>query len=540
MVRPAINTGAMNLDGERNRKDLVDERRLAPMTDANNNKNTPEQIVIGVDGGTTAVKAVAFDLQGHVHAVQHRSVPVVYGSSGQAEQDMDAIWLAVAACLKDVHDALPSAKIVGIGLTGQGDGAWLVDENGHPVRMAATWLDGRASTRVDEWVSDGRADRVLKTTGTAVFSGLFPVLYDELKSEDPEVVERARTQLYCKDWLRFKLTGERITDYTEASRTYLDVESVDGYSIDLIASLQQNGVERLLPPIRRADALGGLLSHEASILTGIPEGTPVGVGMIDVAVTGMGLGAIENGQSWLILGTTGFVGTLLPSIKERHTNKSMVVATGYGQQVLEFLAPMTGSPNLDWIKRMLGFTDLSWNTLECEARTVAPGAGGVIYLPYASPGGERAPFLDSDASASWMGLSLTTPTAQLLRAVYEGIAFSLIECVNLLDISSYLIVSGGGFRSDLLCQIIADATGKTVLRQDAPEAGARGAAVLALVSCGVAPNVQKASQMLETGIERFEPEPQNYAVYKKTHEVYVAARKAIQPVWPAMRNLRHQ
>lgn len=498
-----------------------------------------EKIVIGVDGGTTAVKAVAFDLSGGIRATHHESIPVNYGKRGEAEQDMEAIWQGVAACLREVRAQCPEDEVVAIGLTGQGDGAWLVDEAGVPTRPAATWLDGRAANRVNEWVSSGKAAKVLETSGTTVFGGLFPVLYEEFKETDPGMVARSATHLYCKDWLRYRLTGERLTDYTEASRTFLNVSTME-YSQDMAETLGMPEALRLLPPIVPSDGPGGVVTEEAAAETGIPAGTPVGVGMIDIAVTGPGLSAVNDGEGWLILGTTGFVGALLPNAAARRSQVSMVLATGRGTQVLEFLVPMTGTPNLDWIRQVLGFGDRSWDDIEVEARTALPGSGGVVYLPYASPGGERAPFLDTAASASWMGMSLTTPTSQVLRSVYEGVAFSLIECIDTLEMKGDLVVSGGGFRSTLLCEILADATGQRVIRQEAPEAGARGAAVLALVSAGAAADVASAADMLKTGMEEYLPNPDNYEIYRRTHEVYVAARKAIQPVWPKMRSLRHE
>ena len=498
-----------------------------------------KKIVIGVDGGTTAVKAVAFDLSGGIRATHHESIPVNYGKHGEAEQDMEAIWQGVAACLREVRAQCPDDDVVAIGLTGQGDGAWLVDEAGVPTRPAATWLDGRAAERVNEWVSGGKADKVLETSGTTVFGGLFPVLYEEFRESDPDVIARSATHLYCKDWLRFRLTGERLTDYTEASRTFLNVSTME-YSRDMAETLGMPDALRLLPPIVPSDGPGGVVTEKAAAETGIPAGTPVGVGMIDIAVTGPGLSAVNDGEGWLILGTTGFVGALLPNAAARRSQVSMVLATGRGTQVLEFLVPMTGTPNLDWIRHVLGFGDRTWDDIEVEARTAPPGSGGVVYLPYASPGGERAPFLDTAASASWMGMSLTTPTSQVLRSVYEGVAFSLIECIDTLEMTGDLVVSGGGFRSKLLCEILADATGQRVIRQEAPEAGARGAAVLALVSAGAGPDVAAAADMLKTGMEEYLPNPDNYEIYRRTHEVYVAARKAIQPVWPQMRSLRHE
>ena len=498
-----------------------------------------EKIVIGVDGGTTAVKAVAFDLSGGIRATHHESIPVNYGKLGEAEQDMEAIWQGVASCLREVRAQCPDDDVIAVGLTGQGDGAWLVDEAGVPTRPAATWLDGRAANRVNDWVSSGKADEVLETSGTTVFGGLFPVLYEEFKEKDPEVIERSATHLYCKDWLRFRLTGERLTDYTEASRTFLNVGTME-YSQEMADALGMPDALRLLPPIVPSDGPGGVVTEEAAAATGIPAGTPVGVGMIDIAVTGAGLSAVNDGEGWLILGTTGFVGALLPSADVRRSQVSMVLATGRGKQVLEFLVPMTGTPNLDWIRQVLGFSERSWEDIEEEARTAPAGSGGVVYLPYASPGGERAPFLDTAASASWMGMSLTTPTAHVLRSVYEGVAFSLVECIDTLEMGGDLVVSGGGFRSKLLCEILADATGQRVIRQEAPEAGARGAAVLALVSAGAATDVAAAADMLKTGMEEYLPNPDNYDIYRRTHEVYVQARKAIAPVWPHMRNLRHE
>lgn len=310
------------------------------------------------------------------------------------------------------------------------------------------------------------------------------------------------------------------------------------YSPELAERLGLGDAMTLAPEILTADALGGTVTAEAAARTGLAEGTPVGVGMIDVSVTGVGLGAVDDGDGWLILGTTGFVGALLPSVAERKSENSMVLATGRGTQVLEFLPPMTGTPNLDWIRTTLGLADTSWDDIEKQAVAAGAGAGGVVYLPYGSPGGERAPFLDTNASASWMGMSVSTTPGQILRSVYEGVAFSLVECVEVLGLDGDLVVSGGGFRSDLVCQILADATGQRVIRQDAPEAGARGAAVLALLSAGVETELKKAAAALATDVSPFEPNPANKAVYDAAHQVFINARAAIRPVWPQMRELR--
>ena len=496
------------------------------------------QVVIGVDGGTTAVKAVAFDLGGEVVAVAHRGMKVQYGRNNEAEQDMDLIWQGVADCLRDVVTEVGDAEILAVGLTGQGDGCWMIDADGAPVRRAATWMDGRAGDRVNAWIADGRADSVMAVTGTTTFPGLLPVLFEELREAEPQTIGRAASIVHCKDWLRFNLTGERLTDYTEASRSFLDVRDASGYSQELAKTLALTDLLPLMSQIKAADAPGGVVSAAASAATGLPKGTPVGIGMIDVSVTGVGLGVVDDNQGWLILGTTGFVGVLLPEVADRRSQNSMVLATGRGKQVLEFLAPMTGTPNLDWIRDTLLLHTLEWPEIEAKALAAGPGSGGVVYLPYGSPGGERAPFQDTSASASWLGMSVSTTSDQILRSVYEGVAFSLVECVEVLQLEGDLVVSGGGFRSDLICQILADTTGQRVVRQDAPEAGARGAAVLALVSAGVEQDQAAAAAKLATGVSPFEPDPANREIYSHAHTVYTTARDAIRPVWPAMRELR--
>ncbi len=499
----------------------------------------PKRVVIGVDGGTTAVKAVAFDLEGDVVTLAHRGVPVEYGRNGEAEQDMNLIWEALADCLGEVTAALgPETEIIAVGLTGQGDGCWLVDADGVPVRKAATWMDGRAAERVAQWTRDGRAAAVLEVTGTSTFPGLAPVLLEELAATDPDAFAKADRLLYCKDWLRYQLTGNKTTDYTEASRHFLDVRTMSGYSADLARRLNLESALDLVPEILSADALGGRVTAEAAARTGLPEGTPVGVGMIDVSVTGVGLGAVDDGDGWLILGTTGFVGVLLGSVAERRSENSMVLATGRGTQVLEFLPPMTGTPNLDWIRATLGLGDVGWAEIETIAEEAGPGSGGVVYLPYASPGGERAPFLDTAASSSWMGMSVSTSRGDILRSVYEGVAFALVECAEVLGMTGDLIVSGGGFRSDLVCRILADTTGQRVIRQDAPEAGARGAAVLALLSAGAQTELKQAAEQLATDVTPFDPDPANREIYTRAHEVFIEARAGIRPVWPRMRSLR--
>ncbi|MEV4668963.1 FGGY-family carbohydrate kinase [Microbacterium sp. LWO12-1.2] len=494
-------------------------------------------LILGVDAGTTSVKTVAFDLDGRIASVSRSSVRVQRSDDGRAEADMDHIWDAAASTIAAVVEEVGDAEIVALGVTGQGDGAWFVDVDGRPVGRAALWLDGRAHARLDDWSDDGRAAAVHAATGSPLFSGALPLLVDELMAAEPSIRDRVATQLNCKDWLRFKLTGNRATDPSEASRTYLDT-ATGSYSDELLAALGQEHFRDRLPGVLDPQRIAGVVQPAVAAALGLPEGLPVVVGMVDTAAAGVGLGVLDDGRGYAILGTTSLIGINHASRAEVRTESSIVLATGRGAQVLESMAPMTGTPNLDWVRATLGLDADDWVVVEKRAVAVPPGSGGVVYLPYGSPSGERAPFFAPDASASWLGISVTTTPGQLLRSVYEGLAFSLRECMIALGLDGPLLVCGGGSDSDLLCSILADVTGRDIVRQDEPEVGARGVATLAMAAVGLAADLRDASDRLAPSTTTFRPDASRVAVYEHMYAQFIATRDALRPHWPGLRRLR--
>ncbi|MFZ4896632.1 FGGY family carbohydrate kinase [Plantibacter sp. Mn2098] len=499
------------------------------------------RIILGIDAGTTSVKTVAFTLDGRIHGVARSTVHLSRGEDGRAEADMDHVWDAAASTVTAVVDQLAElddpAEIVAIGITGQGDGAWFVDERGRPVGQAALWLDGRANDRLEDWLNDDRAAAVHRTTGSPLFAGALPLLVDELAAADPTLRDRVAHHLNCKDWLRYKLTGQMATDPSEASRTYLDT-ATGAYSDDLLAALGQEDVRALLPEVRDPQSIAGVIDQHVADHLGLEHGIPVIVGLVDTAAAGVGLGAIGDDQGYAILGTTGFVGLNHPTRAGVRRDESIVLATGRGTQVLESLAPMTGTPNLDWVRECLGLTDQHWSDVERQAATVPPGSGGIVYLPYGSPSGERAPFFDAVASASWLGMSITTTSAELLRSVYEGLAYSLTECLDALGLHGRLLICGGGSDSNLLCSILADVSGREIVRQEEPEVGARGVATLALAAVGLAPDLAAAVAQLAPRSSTFTPDAVRHELYEEAYAAFLATRDAMKPHWSALRRLR--
>jgi len=497
---------------------------------------TGREAVLGIDAGTTAVKAVLYTLDGETLAAGHRSVAVRRLPDGGAESDIDEVWDAVRAAVRQALSLSRSVQpdVVAIGVTGQGDGAWLVDADGRPVRPAALWLDGRGADRVADWQRDGRDAAVVAATGSASFPGTLPVLLDGFAADEPETLARAAHHLNCKDMVRHRLTGTVATDPSEASRTYLDTATLR-YSEALIDALGHRRFAHLLPPVRAPHESAGALTAAAAADLGLPAGVPVAVGLVDSAACPVGLGALDDQDGWVVLGTTATVAVNRASRAAADSGIGIVIPTGRGSQVLEALSSMVGTPNLDWVRDTLGFSDRGWNELERLATSAPAGSGGVVYLPYGSPSGERAPFVDAAASASWVGMNVTTSPAQLLRAVFEGLAFAVAECLDLLDAGSRVPVCGGGARSDLLCQLLADASGRTIVRTADPEIGARGAAIVALVAAGLADDVAAASRFFPGDAVEFVPRPS--PALHAARGVFARVRAALRPEWTELRSL---
>jgi erythritol kinase (D-erythritol 1-phosphate-forming) len=494
-------------------------------------------VVLGIDAGTTSVKTVAFGMDGRILSVAKVSVGIARNAAGAAESDMDEVWAAAATTVRDAVAGVPGADVRAIGVTGQGDGAWFLDGDDRPVAPAALWLDGRATTRVERWSEDARAEAVRDATGSPLFAGALPVLVEELTARDGDLFDRVALQLNCKDWLRFQLTGDRATDVSEASRTYLDTRTLR-YSDDLLERLDQRHVAAILPPVRNPYERAGALTSAAAEALGLPAGVPVAVGLVDSAACAVGLGAVEAGDGCIVLGTTSTVAMVHASRADRRTDFGIILATGRGTQVVETFSTMSGTPNLDWARQALRLSDGDWRDVEADAAAVPPGSGGVIYLPYGSPSGERAPFVDVNASASWHGTNVTTPPAALLRSVYEGLAHSLTECLDLFGIGGEIAICGGGSDSDLMCRILADVSGRRIRRQADPEAGARGAATVALVATGHAADLAAAIDQLRPATTTFEPQPDQHRAYRRAHRAFLDIRAAARTQWAALRELR--
>ena len=486
-------------------------------------------VLIGVDAGTTNIKTVAFSPTGDELARASRENEV-RTDDGRTEQDMAATWERTAETIREVVRS-PSVtdEILGVGVTGQGDGCWLVDADGNPARDAILWNDNRAAGIVEEWAETGVADRIFDICGNGLFAGASLPILRWLRDHEPETLERAETVLFCKDWIKYRLTGELTTDLSDASLPYLDVRA-GTYTDELSDLAGVPGVEDLLPRLEPATNVVGTVTDAASARTDLPVGTPVISGVIDIVASAVGSGAARPAASSSVVGTTALNQTILESVPDLDEPVGFTLAITEDRYT-RAMASMAGTPNLDWARREIAETD-DFGVVEREARSVPAGADGLLYHPYLSSSGERSPFIDSAARAQFSGLDPSHTRAHLLRAVYEGVALAMRDCYEHLPTEAdRVVVSGGGASSEFWCQLFADCLETTVAVPEGSELGARGIALLAGVALDEFADVEAGLDAM-TGIDRsYEPRPAYAERYDQWYEVYRTTYEAMFDAW---------
>lgn len=501
------------------------------------------QVVIGVDAGTTIIKSVAFTLDGDEVCRSSVENSVKRPESGWAEQSMVTTWKKTAQTLSEIEDQLDDDEIIALGVTGQGDGCWLVDEDGDPVRPAMLWSDGRAGSYVQKWQANGVTDDVYDICGGTQFPGSSLVLLRWLRENEPDRYEEADTVFFCKDWLKYKLTGEMTTDYSDASLPYIDAES-ETYSDKVLDLVEMPEVADMRPELAPGTDIIGETTQNAAVETGLPKGIPVISGFIDIAASAFGSGASLPGDGSSIVGTTSVNQTILEEPPNDDEKAGILLTLGIEDGLwTKFMSLMTGTPNLDWaIEEIMDKSN--FNLVEEEVESIPVGSDGLLYHPYLSSAGERAPFLNPNARAQFMGLNQEHTQAHLVRAVYEGISLAMRDCyTHLPQNANEVYLSGGGANSNFWCQMFADCLNTTIIIPEGSEFGAKGAALLASVGTGHYNDLASAAEMTASTAQTFEPRPEKVRQYRRWYDVYRQAYEATFEIWDerteAVEDLRH-
>ncbi len=497
--------------------------------------------LLGIDNGTTVTKAALFDLQGREIAVGSQEVSVRHPEPGWAEQSMEEIWQAVVHAIRQclATAAIDPASIGGISLSGHGGGVWLLDRDGKPVRDAIIWLDGRAKPYLDQWATDGRLDELYDASGWSLFPGIGAcTIFPWLMEHEPASLDKAAVNLFSKDWIKYCLTGELSGDLTMASIAHMDYQTSE-YSSGVLELSGIADYRHLLPPLVPAWAVAGQVTEKAAQETGLKAGTPVASGAWDGTSSTLGAGCIGVGEASSVIGTAGVhvVLSAQPGL-DPDRNYSLMYHTVPGMYAKNALT-MLAAGNLNWFEKEFCLAEQQeaerrgvnvYNVINEEVAGVPVGAGGVVYLPFLQ--GERAPFVKPEARGVFFGLGDWHKRGHLLRAIYEGVALSTrdnYECMQKGQPLETTFLTGGGSRSPVWCQILADCTGNAMKVPSGVELGAKGAAMNAGVAVGAfADHAEAVAQMVK--IER-EYTP-NFKLVSQYDELYALYQELITAVWP--------
>lgn len=511
-------------------------------------------VFIGLDAGTSVIKAVAFSADGRHLAAAARPNTYETLPNGGVEQDMARTFTDAAAVLAELVASNPdlSNDIAALAVTAQGDGCWLADADGEPVGRGWLWLDGRAADEARRLADSDEARFIYETCGAGINVCQMRTHLSWMKRHTPDLLARAATAFHPKDWLYFKLTGVRATCPTEGVFTFGDFKTRD-YCDDVIAALGLSDLRQLLPPIidgaRRADPL----SEDAARLTGLPAGLPVALGYVDIMCSALGGGlhdaAAEPGLS--VLGSTGMHMTFASDATAVQLNaqRSGYVMAFPGGAYAQMQTNMAATLNIDFMldlgREILASEGMRRSRADLlqdlDDKVLAARPGAALYHPYIASAGERGPFTEPAARASFTGLSTGTGWFDLVRAVYDGIALAARDCYAAMGPISYEVrLSGGAARSAALRRAMSAALNAPIRVVARDETGAAGAAMMAALALGHYRDVETCvAEWVTPYVGAPEPPDDTLVpVYDRMFDAFLSTRHALEPAWHALADAR--
>jgi erythritol kinase (D-erythritol 1-phosphate-forming) len=508
-------------------------------------------VIIGIDAGTSVIKSVAFSTDGTQLAAAAIPNHYVTLPDGGAEQDMARTWADTATTLRQLTEQVPNlaSRLIAISVTGQGDGMWLIDKQGEPVAPAWLWLDARAVEIVEEFTTSEHYKSHYERTGTGVNVCQMSVQLAWMQRHRPDVLAKATDSFHCQDWIYFKLTGDRCTDPSEANFTFGDFRTRE-YNLDILNHLGASNAKSLVTPIVDGTATCGHLTDAAAKATGLKAGTPICLGYVDVLCTGLGGGLYDpSGLSGCtIVGSTGMHMRLLPDVSKvtLNTEKSgYTMAFPAPGMVAQIQSNMASTLNIDWLLDVArgilsdqGIEKTRNDLLKSmDEKLMARDAGKLLYHPYISKAGERGPFMEPSARAMFNGLDTSADYYDMMRSVFEGLAYAARDCYSAMgDIPKEIRITGGAARSKTLRTILASVLNAKVRSVSREEAGAAGAAMIAAVQQKFSPDMTTCANIwVEPHLgASTEPDETLTTRYEKIFPSYVEARKAMRNVWRSL------
>lgn len=495
--------------------------------------------LLGIDLGTSGTKTVLYAREYEIVASASEEYGMAQPQNGWAEQNPEDWWAAAVSTIQSVlaKSGIAAEDIAAIGISGQMHGLVMLDGGGNALRPSIIWCDQRTGQECAEMTEKVGAERMIEITANPALTGFTASKILWVRKHQPEIYAKCRHILLPKDYLRYKLTGEFATEVSDASgMQLLDVPN-RRWSDEVLGKLDIDPM--LLAKVYESPEVTGYISPEAARLTGLSQKTAVVGGAGDNAAAAVGTGVVTDGKAFTTIGTSGVV--------YAHTDRISIDPLG---RVHTFCCAVPGAWHVMGVTQAAGLS-LKWfrdnfcraeldaaagmgkdpyALIDAQAERVPIGANRLLYLPYLM--GERTPHLDPDCRGAFVGLSGMHTRQDMLRAVMEGVVYSLKDCLDILSgmgvVPGEMLACGGGGTSALWRQMLADTYGLPVRTVKAKEGPALGAAILAGVGAGFFASVQEACETIVKTNTPQEPITENTERYAKLHRLYRSLYPALK------------
>jgi len=491
-----------------------------------------DKYILGLDAGNTVIKAVLFDLAGQPVASDALDGQSSTPEPGHVERDLNELWAnaksVISSCIN--KSGVDPVNILGVGCAGHGNGLYLLDKDNEAL-VGIQSLDTRAAGVAEE-LSAGNGDALHALCLQRPWPSQTPVLLAWIKRHRPDIYERCGTVLLCKDFVTFKLTGERVSEISDMSGCGLTKMPECDYCDDLMDLYDLADARGMLPRLIDPADVAGTVTSEAASATGLREGTPVIGGYFDVVSSAMGSGVVKSGEASIICGTWSInqVFSDAPAV-----NTSMFMASGFGpNRFVNIEASATSAANLEWYVREFvergAHHDDPFGFCNDKVAEITPADDDPIYHPFLYGSGQGASF-----RGGFYGLAGWHSEGHMLRALYEGVLFEHRRHIEVLTAAGLPIghatLSGGGSRSPIWPQMFADCLGIPIVVADAQETGALGAAIGVAVATGVHADYESAIAEMTKRKADFTPDANMQSHYDRRYARYLKLIEAMKDVW---------
>lgn len=494
--------------------------------------------VLGIDLGTSGVKCLLVSEDGNILGSTSKSYKPDFGENGHVEQDPSVWWENTKEAVKNIINEYPEAKgkVAALSCSGQMHSSVFLDKTGNVIRKAILWNDTRTTPQIKEIYekADG-LENVLGMVYNKALEGFTLPKILWLRENEPDNFDKVSKVIMPKDYINYMLTGNIKTEVSDAAGTLLFDVKNSTWSDAMLEKM--NLSKDILPEVLQSTGVVGEVTSELAKELGLADGAKVIAGGADNSCAAVGNGVISKGQAVLSVGTSGTAIAYLDGINNKVTGDVHLFNYSMPDSLYAMGCMLCAGEALNWLKRTL-FEDTSFNELNALAEKAPVGSGGIVFLPYLF--GERCPYSDVNARGVFFGISGATGKGELIRSVMEGVAFGLKDLFSLVtdfvDVNE-LYITGGGAKSKIWGQIIADVVGRELNVLNIEEGPSFGAALIALVGSGICSDFETAKGKSVKVIKTIKPS-ENVTKYTEIHKIYTELYKTNKEMFAKLQEIK--